>query len=282
MSYELSGYEETSPAPRRKFYKLKSSKLSKPLSASARLSTRPGSAPWKRRARPMEMLHTMPRLPRWAAQPSQLSGLGFSLKPPKWVRKLTIKKALKPLAIGAAIVGSAFIPGALPLLGKGVGLFAKGAVGAGKFLGKRFAVPIATGFMSKFRKPAAVQGAQTQAEYDAQVAAEQAAANQAAQNAANQWAADQAAANQAAAQASAVSPQFTPPTYTPSGGGGASYGGGGASYGGGGGGGAAPPGAETTAQTPASAGLATSSLIPIGIGLVALVAVSGVLNRGRR
>ena len=281
MSYELSGYEAMSPAPRRKFYKLKSSKLSKPLSASARLSTRPGSAPWKRRARPMEMLHTMPRLPRWAAQPSQLSGLGFSLKPPKWVRKLTIKKVIKPLAITAAIVGSAFIPGALPLVGKAAGFLAKGAVGAGKFIGKRFAVPIATGFMSKFRKPAAMQGAQTQAEYDAQVAAEQAAANQAAQAAANQAAqaaanqAAQAAANQAAAQASAEPPQFTPPTYTPSGGG-ASYGGGG------GGGGAAPPGAETTAQAPASAGMATSSLIPIGIGLVALVAVSGVLNRGRR
>jgi hypothetical protein len=53
-------------------------------------------------------------------------GLGFSLKPPKWVRKLTLKKVVKPLLITAAVVtGAALIPGALPLL-------ARGLVGAGK------------------------------------------------------------------------------------------------------------------------------------------------------
>lgn len=57
---------------------------------------------------------------------SDLSGLGFSLKRPKWMRKMTLKKLVKPLLItGAVIAGAAFIPGALPLL-------AKGAVGAGK------------------------------------------------------------------------------------------------------------------------------------------------------
>ncbi len=87
-------------------------------------------------------------LPRWTAvspgvnrltpvsaipQGSALSGLGFSLKPPKWVRKLTIKKALKPVLIGTAvIVGAAFVPGALPLLMKGVVGAGKLVVGTGK------------------------------------------------------------------------------------------------------------------------------------------------------
>lgn len=55
-----------------------------------------------------------------------LAGLGFSLKPPKFIRKLTLKKLVKPLLITAAVVtGAALIPGALPLLAHGV-------VGAGK------------------------------------------------------------------------------------------------------------------------------------------------------
>ncbi|MFH1177107.1 MAG: hypothetical protein V1750_06845, partial [Acidobacteriota bacterium] len=76
---------------------------------------------------------------------SNLAGLGFSLKRPKWMRKLTIKKVIKPLAITAGvIVGAAFIPGALPLLAKGVvgagklamgtgRLAVRGVTGAGKF-----------------------------------------------------------------------------------------------------------------------------------------------------
>ena len=56
--------------------------------------------------------------------------LGFSLKPPKAVRKAfkAVKKAVtlkRVLTAGAIVAGAALIPGALPLL-------AKGAVGAGK------------------------------------------------------------------------------------------------------------------------------------------------------
>jgi hypothetical protein len=62
--------------------------------------------------------------------PQTLSGLEFSLKPPRWVRKLTIKKALKPLAIAAVVAGSMFIPGVAPValaIGKGA-LTAGGAI----------------------------------------------------------------------------------------------------------------------------------------------------------
>jgi pyruvate/2-oxoglutarate dehydrogenase complex dihydrolipoamide acyltransferase (E2) component len=242
------------------------------------------------------MARTIPRIPAIYVQESNLSGLGFSLKPPKWVRKLTIKKVIKPLAITAAVVGAAFIPGALPLLGKGVGLLAKGAIGAGKFAGKKIAMPLAQGFMSRFKKPAAAQGAQTQAQYDAeqaaanqaaQAAADQAAANaQAAQNAANQAAQDAAnraaqaaqdaanrAAQDAANQAAASQGGPAPPTYAPQSAP-PSY-----SGGGGGGGGYSPAMTETAA--PAEAGMGSSALIPIGIGLVALIAVSGALKRRR-
>ncbi len=59
-----------------------------------------------------------------------LSGLGFSLKPPKKIRKAfkAVKKAVtlkRVLTAGAIVAGAALVPGALPLL-------AKGAVGAGK------------------------------------------------------------------------------------------------------------------------------------------------------
>jgi hypothetical protein len=58
------------------------------------------------------------------------NNLGFSLKPPKWLRKAQPGKILKKYALPIAAIGAAFlIPGAAPLL-------AKGAVGAGKFLGR--------------------------------------------------------------------------------------------------------------------------------------------------
>jgi hypothetical protein len=247
----------------------------------------------KRRTPPHIIGMTITRLPASAVQPSNLSGLGFSLKPPKWVRKLTIKKVIKPLAITAAIVGAAFIPGALPLLGKGVGLLGKGVIGAGKFAGTRLLKPLVGGVTSVFRKPAAAQGAQTQAQYDA----EQAAANQAAQAAADQSAAnaaanaraaydkqvaDQLAVNQAAYdkqlsdQAAAFSTAgqaapIPPPSYAPQSA---------PSYSGGGGGYSAPTSSMET-EAPAQAGMG-NSLIPIGIGLIALVAVSGAMKRGRR
>ena len=244
----------------------------------------------KRRTPPHVIGMTLTRLPASAVQPSNLTGLGFSLKLPKWVRKLTIAKVIKPLAITAAVVGAALIPGALPLLGKGVGLLAKGAIGAGKLVGTKLINPLVGGVKSVFNKPAAVQGAQTQAEYDAEQAAAnqaaqaaadqaaanaQAAANQAAQDAANQAAQD--AANQAAQRSTGPSGTlgpsnqvpYNPPTYAPAGGGG----------------GYSVPAAtaEYGPQTEAQAAQAGTgnSLIPIGIGLVALIAVSGALKRGR-
>lgn len=56
--------------------------------------------------------------------------LGFSLKPPKKVRKF-LKKAALPLAIGASL----FIPGVAPLALKGALLLAKGAAAGGKAAG---------------------------------------------------------------------------------------------------------------------------------------------------
>lgn len=67
-------------------------------------------------------------------------GLAFSLKPPKWARKLTIKKVLKPLAIAGAVVGTALAaPVVLPALAHGAvatgGLVARGLVGGSKLVG---------------------------------------------------------------------------------------------------------------------------------------------------
>lgn len=267
MSYELSGLGAAPTPHAKKIHKLKGSKLPHPTARTG----------LKRRTPPHEITRTLPRVPAWAVESSQLTGLGFSLKPPKWVRKLTIKKVLKPLAITAAVItGAALIPGALPLLARGVlgagKLAAKGVVGGGRLIGRSFS----SAFTALISKKAPAQGAQTQSEYDA----EQAAANAAAQAAANQAAANaQAAANQAAQdaanQAAANQAQYPPPTYTPS-----DSGGGGWSAGGGGGGYSSP--AATATEAPAQAGMDTSSLIPIGVGLVALIAVSGALKRQRK
>jgi hypothetical protein len=319
MSYELSGLGAVSP--------ISSSNLLRKQSMLPHLTRKQSMLPnpsrnrafdkpgrligMKRRALPHEIHSTIPRLPPGSTEINHLTGLGFSLKPPKFIRKLTLKKVIKPLAITAAVVGAAFIPGALPFVGKAAGVLAKGAVGAGKFVAKKVAMPIAKGFMSKFKKPSspvqttveygpmtedqsaqAAQAAQNAANQAAQNAANQAAwdsVNQAAQNAAqsaaNQAAADAAsrtaaesAANQAAAQDAAyrasqttTAQTYTPaPTYAPS------YGGGG----GGGGGGYSE--SQASSEAPSRAGMDTSTLIPIGLGLVALIAVSGALNRGRK
>jgi hypothetical protein len=272
MSYELSGFR-LAPAMFQRV--ARTARLIHPMKLTrATKLPRPArvARTAKRRTPPRMVGMTIIRLPASAVQASNLSGLGFSLKRPKWMRKLTIKKVLKPLAITAAIVGAAFIPGALPLLGKGVGLLGKGMIGAGKFAGKSLIKPLFGGVTSVFRKPAVAQGAQTQAEYDSQVAANQAAADQAAANqaaanqaAANQAAADQAAAAQAAAVQAAPTPSYAPQSAP--------------SYSGGGGGGYSAQAMET--EAPAQAGMG-NSLIPIGIGLVALVAVSGAMRRGRR
>jgi hypothetical protein len=64
---------------------------------------------------------------------ADLSGLGFSLKPPKWIRKMQPGKVLKKVAVPLAIVaGAVLIPGAAPLLAKGLLGAGKLALGAGK------------------------------------------------------------------------------------------------------------------------------------------------------
>jgi hypothetical protein len=251
MSYELSGLGANRP-PRSKVYKVKGSKL-------------PHPAAWsnlKRRARPQEITATLPRLPVRYVEASQLSGLGFSLKPPKFIRKLTIKKVLKPLAITAAVVGAAFIPGALPLVGKAVGLLAKGAIGAGKFAVTKLAKPVSSGFMSMFKKKAA-PAAETPTGPTVP-----------APDTSNAPQEPRDTTPSGTPEPSAPVP-YSPPTYAPD----AGY-----SSGGGGGGysSAAPVAAEAAQEAPVAAGMNASSLIPIGVGLVALVAVSGALKRHRR
>jgi hypothetical protein len=248
MSYELSGLGAARP-PRLKLHRVKASKLPHPAAWTGQ----------KRRARPHEFTSTLPRLPAHYAQASQLSGLGFSLKPPKWVRKLTIKKVIKPLAITAAIVGAAFIPGALPLVGKAAGMIAKGAVGAGRFA-LRSGRQIGGGFTSIFKKPAA--------------------APQTTIPTAPESYQPPPPEPRPTGPSGTLGPSeqvpYSPPTYAPSE----------AAYGGGGGGapqtGDSPAGAPPESNAPAAAGTGASSLVPIGVGLLALVAVSAALKRRRR
>lgn len=70
-------------------------------------------------------------VPRMYERP-EYTGLGFSLKPPRFIRKLQPGKILKkiavPLAIGAAIVA---IPGVAPAIGRGIAAAGR-VVGIGK------------------------------------------------------------------------------------------------------------------------------------------------------
>jgi hypothetical protein len=259
MSYELSGLG-ASPPPWSKIHRIKGSKLPHP---KALRQTVPGVSVMKRRASPGEIMRWQPRLPISVVVPSQLTGLGFSLKPPKFIRKLTIKKVLKPLAIAAAVVGTAFIPGALPLVGKAVGLLAKGAIGAGRFAVTKLAKPIGGGFMSVFKKNPAAPAAETPAG-PTPPAPDTSNAPQEPRN----------TTPSGTPEPSAPVP-YSPPTYAPDAGDSSGGGGGGYSS-------AAPVAAEAPQEAPAAAGMNASSLIPIGVGLVALVAVSGALKRRRR
>jgi len=95
---------------------------------------------WQNRATAVMPRSGRPAPPRGGLLPQHYQalegyddGLGFSLKPPKWLRKLTIKKAIVPLAVVGA---SLFIPGAAPLLAKGIVGASKLVVGGGRLLGK--------------------------------------------------------------------------------------------------------------------------------------------------
>lgn len=64
-------------------------------------------------------------------------GLGFSLKPPKWIRKAKPGKILAKIAVPAAVIGASFlIPGVGGALVKGItsagGMLFRGATAAGK------------------------------------------------------------------------------------------------------------------------------------------------------
>jgi hypothetical protein len=78
-------------------------------------------------------------IPPWSTVPRSVlnqyvlggydDGLGLSLRPPKWVRKIQPGKILKKVAIPLAIGGALFIPGVAPLaLKAGAGLL-KGGIG---------------------------------------------------------------------------------------------------------------------------------------------------------
>lgn len=64
---------------------------------------------------------------------SYLADVGFSLKPPKWIRKAQPGKILKKIAVPLAIgAGTLLVPGAGTLAAKGIVGAAKLALGAGK------------------------------------------------------------------------------------------------------------------------------------------------------
>lgn len=105
----------------------------------------PAVAQMHRARRPAPRIATAPvHAPISAAGPLALSGydpLGFSLKPPKAIRKAAtaIKKAvtIKNVAKVAAVVGAAaLVPGLLPAVAKGALAVGKVAVGGAKMLGK--------------------------------------------------------------------------------------------------------------------------------------------------
>lgn len=105
----------------------------------------PAVAQMHRARRPAPRIATAPvHAPISVAGPLALSGydpLGFSLKPPKAIRKAAtaIKKAvtIKNVAKVAAVVGTAaLVPGLLPAVAKGALAVGKVAVGGAKLLGK--------------------------------------------------------------------------------------------------------------------------------------------------
>lgn len=72
---------------------------------------------------------------RYEALGAQLGDVGISFKRPKWLKKLTIKKVIKPLAVAAAVTGAMFIPGVAPA----VATVAKGIFTGGKFVATKTA-----------------------------------------------------------------------------------------------------------------------------------------------
>ncbi|HLB37469.1 MAG TPA: hypothetical protein VJL31_12935 [Gemmatimonadales bacterium] len=70
-------------------------------------------------------------------QSTTLSGLGFSLKPPKWLRKAQPGKILKKAAIPLAVIGGALlIPGVGGALVGAATAAGRAAAGAGRLIGR--------------------------------------------------------------------------------------------------------------------------------------------------
>jgi hypothetical protein len=192
-------------------------------------------------------------------------GLGFSLKPPKFIRKLTLKKALPFVAVGAALL----IPGALPLVAKGVVGVAKLATGAGRlvannvssaisvFRGGNKAAPPQTAIspqmdVSQYQAPNPNQGSnQNQAPFTINLPSGSEGTN----------AAPTPAANPPLALTNLFQPATSSlPNEGPEQG---------------------PDNAPSPNPTPQQAGLA-GALVPLAIGGVALFAVSSLMKKGGR
>jgi hypothetical protein len=214
-------------------------------------------------------------------------GLGFSLKPPKWARKMQPGKILKKIAIPLAVVGGALlIPGGGALLAKGlvggaklaVGgarLAGKGIFGAGKLLRKGaiglFKSPVPKDFIGP-PAPSGTPGSESVIQQALDVA-------------------KQFAPTENVPGGSMTMPTTPSPATTPSGGDGGNYApGGGGGYGGGGGGSYASYPSSAAAMdesapdesAPAAAGVGPPQpgmMVPLLIGAGALLLFSRTAGR---
>lgn len=206
------------------------------------------------------------------------SELGFSLKPPRWARKLTIKKVIKPLAIAAAVGASLFIPGVAPAA-LAIG---KGALSAGKFVGTgilRGGRAVGKGVMNLLPHKAAPSAA------DIAASLEQSGGAAPATSAPSLWQQIQDAARSGAAPATPTLPDLNLPSPTQAASGGYS----------GGGGSSAPTGVPNSADTPgggsaADAGADTggepvptrAGFNPMVVGGIALLGLALASQSGSR
>jgi hypothetical protein len=262
MSYELSGL----PGPRPVRRLVPGSRLPRPKSTGG----------VKRRARPRELTETLPRLPSNYTLESELTGLGFSLKPPGWLRKWQPGKTLKKALVPAAIIGgSLLIPGVGGVVAKGLTVAAKGAVGAGKLAlgaGKgilggaaKLAGKGATGLAKLFGGKLAAGSVGSTLLSTAGTAAGSALVSSIVGG--QPVAAEPAVTTDAqASQAMISQPSYAPESY-------------GSGWAAGSGGGYYSPQAAAESAAPSQAGMDGSTIMMLGVGVIALMAVTGALRR---
>lgn len=259
MSYELAG--------------LPARKTARRFVAGSRLPAPGAIGTIKRRTRPGELAETLPRLPSNYTLASDLTGLGFSLKPPKWLRKMQPGKILKKAIVPAAIIGgSLLIPGVGGVVAKGLTSAAKGAAslarlgfgvgkgvvgGAAKLAGKG-----ASGIARLFSGKLAAGSAASTLLSSAGSAAGNAIASSIVGG--QPTAADVPVSDQQATAAMIAQPSYSPQD---------------SGYAWQGGGGYSAPAAAAESAAPAQAGMDGSTLMMIGVGVLALVAVTGALKR---